>query len=68
MAKIDNQQSQAGCSQCETEQCDGTVGFGGSPDETGETRLDAMLMDGDTGNVGAVGSMVQITTYPYPTQ
>ena len=37
---------QAGCSQCENLQCDGTVGFGGSPDESGETTLDAMIMDG----------------------
>lgn len=35
-----------GCTQCEKEQCDGTVGFGGSPDELGETTLDAMIMDG----------------------
>ena len=35
-----------GCSVCEREQCDGTVGYGGSPDETGETTLDAMIMDG----------------------
>ena len=37
---------ETGCAQCEKEQCDGTVGFGGSPDETGETTLDAMIMDG----------------------
>lgn len=37
---------EAGCSVCENEQCDGTVGFGGSPDEDGETTLDALLMDG----------------------
>lgn len=35
-----------GCAVCEREQCDGTVGFGGSPDEFGETTLDAMIMDG----------------------
>ena len=35
-----------GCSTCEAEQCDGTVGYGGSPDENGETTLDAMIMDG----------------------
>lgn len=35
-----------GCSVCEREQCDGTVGYGGSPDENGETTLDAMIMDG----------------------
>lgn len=37
---------------CEREQCDGTVGFGGSPNENGETTLDAMLMDGKTMNIG----------------
>ena len=36
----------AGCTQCEVDQCNGTVGFGGSPDENGETTLDAMIMDG----------------------
>ena len=35
-----------GCSVCEEEQCDFTVGYGGSPDENGETTLDAMMMDG----------------------
>lgn len=35
-----------GCAVCEKEQCGGTVGFGGSPDEVGETTLDAMIMDG----------------------
>lgn len=36
----------AGCGVCEELQCDFTVGFGGSPDENGETRLDAMIFDG----------------------
>ena len=36
----------AGCSQCEAVQCRGTVGYGGDPDENGETTLDAMIMDG----------------------
>lgn len=36
----------AGCSACEQNQCDGTVGFGGSPDENSEVALDAMIMDG----------------------
>ncbi len=36
----------AGCSKCEELQCDTTVGYGGSPDENGETTLDAMIMDG----------------------
>ena len=35
-----------GCTVCEEEQCDRTVGYGGSPDENGETTLDAMIMDG----------------------
>lgn len=37
---------EAGCMVCEEEQCDGTVGYGGSPDENGESSLDAMIMDG----------------------
>nr|KAF6427099.1 aspartylglucosaminidase [Rousettus aegyptiacus] len=49
-----------GCAVCEREQCDGTVGFGGSPDEFGETTLDAMIMDGTTMNVGAVGDLRRI--------
>ncbi|KAM7111609.1 N(4)-(beta-N-acetylglucosaminyl)-L-asparaginase [Molossus nigricans] len=51
---------ETGCAQCESEQCDGTVGFGGSPDELGETTLDAMIMDGTTMNVGAVGDLRRI--------
>ncbi|XP_077000658.1 N(4)-(beta-N-acetylglucosaminyl)-L-asparaginase isoform X2 [Tamandua tetradactyla] len=49
-----------GCAVCEREQCDGTVGFGGSPDEFGETTLDAMIMDGTTMDVGAVGDLRRI--------
>lgn len=48
---------EAACAQCETAQCDGTVGFGGSPDESGETTLDAMIMDGTTMEVGAVANL-----------
>lgn len=36
----------AGCRECQTQRCDGSVGYGGSPDESGETTLDAMIMDG----------------------
>ncbi|XP_068615367.1 N(4)-(beta-N-acetylglucosaminyl)-L-asparaginase-like [Brachionichthys hirsutus] len=49
-----------GCALCEVEQCDGTVGYGGSPDETGETTLDAMIMNGDTMEVGAVANLRRI--------
>ncbi|MED6267120.1 hypothetical protein AMECASPLE_009096 [Ameca splendens] len=51
---------QEGCARCEIEQCDGTVGFGGSPDETGETTLDAMIMNGNTMEVGAVADLRRI--------
>ncbi|XP_026555457.1 N(4)-(beta-N-acetylglucosaminyl)-L-asparaginase [Pseudonaja textilis] len=49
-----------GCGQCEIEQCDGSVGYGGSPDEHGETTLDAMIMDGNTMQVGAVADLRRI--------
>ncbi|XP_019390193.1 PREDICTED: N(4)-(beta-N-acetylglucosaminyl)-L-asparaginase [Crocodylus porosus] len=48
---------ETGCGQCEIEQCDGSVGFGGSPDEHGETTLDAMIMDGNTMEVGSVADL-----------
>lgn len=35
-----------GCATCEREQCDGTVGYGGSPDENNDVALDAFIMDG----------------------
>ncbi|KAF8380546.1 hypothetical protein HHK36_028034 [Tetracentron sinense] len=46
-----------GCSTCEELKCDGTVGPGGSPDENGETTIDALVMDGTTMEVGAVAAM-----------
>lgn len=46
-----------GCSACEELRCDGTVGPGGSPDENGETTLDALIMNGVTMEVGAVAAM-----------
>lgn len=49
-----------GCSTCERLQCDGTVGYGGSPDEHAETTLDAMIMDGATMNIGAVAALRHI--------
>lgn len=51
---------EAGCRKCQEDQCDGTVGFGGSPDENGETTLDAMIMDGTTLNLGAVGALRRV--------
>ncbi|XP_078369248.1 N(4)-(Beta-N-acetylglucosaminyl)-L-asparaginase-like isoform X1 [Oculina patagonica] len=51
---------ESGCSVCETEQCDGTVGYGGSPNEDGETTLDAMIMDGVSHDVGAVGCLKRV--------
>ncbi|XP_009880321.1 PREDICTED: N(4)-(beta-N-acetylglucosaminyl)-L-asparaginase [Charadrius vociferus] len=49
-----------GCGQCEIDQCDGSVGYGGSPDESGETTLDAMIMDGNTMEVGAVADLRRV--------
>ncbi|XP_003221688.1 N(4)-(beta-N-acetylglucosaminyl)-L-asparaginase [Anolis carolinensis] len=49
-----------GCGQCEIDQCDGSVGYGGSPDEHGETTLDAMIMNGNTIQVGAVADLRRI--------
>jgi N4-(beta-N-acetylglucosaminyl)-L-asparaginase len=49
-----------GCSYCEANQCDGSVGFGGSPDEECETTLDALLIDGETLNVGAVAGLRRV--------
>ncbi|KAI0015187.1 asparaginase [Xylariomycetidae sp. FL0641] len=51
---------QVGCAACEANQCDGTVGFGGSPDEDCETTLDALLIDGTTLNSGAVGALRRV--------
>ncbi|XP_012811103.2 N(4)-(beta-N-acetylglucosaminyl)-L-asparaginase isoform X2 [Xenopus tropicalis] len=49
-----------GCAQCEIDQCDGSVGYGGSPDENGETTLDAMIMNGNTMEIGAVAQLRRI--------
>jgi len=49
-----------GCTQCEIDQCDGTVGFGGSPDENGETTLDSLILEGRTMNAGAVGGLRRV--------
>lgn len=49
-----------GCSTCEATQCDGTVGPFGSLDESCETTLDALLIDGTTLNTGAVAGLRRI--------
>ncbi|KAL3266558.1 hypothetical protein HHI36_010724 [Cryptolaemus montrouzieri] len=49
-----------GCKVCEVDQCDFTVGYGGSPDEKGETTLDAMIFDGTNMDMGAVGGLRRI--------
>lgn len=49
-----------GCSTCERNQCDGSVGYGGSPDENCETTLDAMIMDGATMKSGAVAGLRRV--------
>eukprot|EP01084_Bolivina_argentea_P054805 100494_1 len=53
---------QIGCETCEQdpESCDWSVGWGGSPDETGEVRLDALIMYGPTHEAGAVASLKNI--------
>ncbi|KAM8939446.1 N(4)-(beta-N-acetylglucosaminyl)-L-asparaginase [Pelodytes ibericus] len=51
---------ESGCTQCEIDQCDGHVGYGGSPDEAGETTLDAMIMNGNTMEAGAVANLRRI--------
>lgn len=49
-----------GCSNCEGLQCDGSVGYGGHPDDVGETTLDAYVMDGKTLDIGAVGDLRRV--------
>lgn len=51
---------QIGCATCEKNQCDGSVGYGGSPDESCETTLDALIMDGTTLNSGAVAGLRRV--------
>lgn len=51
---------EAGCTECEMLRCDGTVGFGGSPDEYGETTLDALIMDGVRHDAGSVAGLKRV--------
>lgn len=51
---------EVGCTTCEANQCDGSVGYGGSPDESCETTLDAMIMDGTTFAAGAVANLRRV--------
>lgn len=49
-----------GVNLCELNQCRGSVGFGGHPDESGETTLDAFIMDGVTHDTGSVSCLRQV--------
>lgn len=49
-----------GLSYCEAHQCGGSVGFGGHPDSNGEPTLDALIFDGVTHDVGAVGGLRRV--------
>ena len=49
-----------GCHVCEQRLCSDSVGYGGHPDENGETTLDALIMDGQTFNVGSVAGLRRI--------
>ncbi|ETS74050.1 hypothetical protein PFICI_13916 [Pestalotiopsis fici W106-1] len=51
---------EVGCTTCEANQCDGSVGYGGSPDESCETTLDALIMDGATFAAGAVANLRRV--------
>lgn len=51
---------EAGCSACEEDQCDFTVGYGGSPDENSEVTQDAMIFDGTTMNMGSVAGLRRV--------
>lgn len=51
---------EAGGIACERNQCDGSVGYGGSPDEDCETTLDALIMDGTTMKSGAVAALRRV--------
>jgi N4-(beta-N-acetylglucosaminyl)-L-asparaginase len=51
---------ESGCKKCEQLQCAYTVGYGGSPDEHGETTQDAMIMNGDNMNAGSVAGLRRI--------
>jgi N4-(beta-N-acetylglucosaminyl)-L-asparaginase len=54
----------AGCGYAEQhpDEADYSVGYGGSPSESSETTLDAMIFYGPTRDVGAVGCLRNITT------
>lgn len=51
-----------GCNFCEMnpEQCNFTVGYGGSPNNLGETTLDALIMWAPTRKLGSVGCLKRI--------
>jgi N4-(beta-N-acetylglucosaminyl)-L-asparaginase len=50
---------EVGCIACERNQCDGSLGYDGSPDENCDTTLDAIL-DGTSTKSGAVAALRRI--------
>lgn len=51
---------EAGINDIELDPDEESVGFGGTPNEVGETTLDAMIMWGPTHDVGAVGCLKRV--------
>lgn len=51
---------EAGVNEIELDPHEESVGFGGTPNEVGETTLDAMVMWGPTHEVGAVGCLKRV--------
>lgn len=49
-----------GINVCELTRCRGSVGYGNHPDESGETTLDALIMDGPTHDAGGVGCLRRV--------
>jgi len=49
-----------GCTVSESMPNWSAVGYGGKPDEKGEVSLDAIIMEGETMNVGAVGNIRRV--------
>jgi N4-(beta-N-acetylglucosaminyl)-L-asparaginase len=51
---------EAGINEIELDPAEESVGYGGTPNEVGETTLDAMIMWGPTHDVGSVGCLKRV--------